>query len=367
MALWRAFIDDSASEDSLFFHDMRPKPIQKMDGTPEENGAISRACAAGIVIVANNDLTSVLREVNSLRWEIKRNYALEGDNPPRLHMRHLWGRKANADKGRNPFYHLSQEDRLEIARKSYILLNDLGKRYRFYTSSAGMSNIETQKDWFEFHSLERSKIDREIIYSRFRNGKHARRFYARATNPTMRIVASLLTLFGQFVQEQSGEGIVRYDTSDASKGFEAEELYEALHDLGWCKDVKEGTHGSQGDECLLQMADLASFYEFRSALDISRGLAELSDPAFSQVVRGLDLCRVPLKETPSEFLALGTHYLAARQFLYQLDADWVNEHLKSPATLVDELHSSASVQQNRGVHLVKETSYQHYLLHGSLP
>lgn len=367
MAIYRAFIDDSGSEDSLFRDDLSPKPIQKMDGGEELRGSVSKASAAGLVVVRGSDLNAVQRELMGLRWDIKRKYKLEGDKPPRLHMRHLWGKKdANTDNGRNPFYHLDERERLNIARKAYQLLSELCKRYDLQVAGGGSLSKETQEGWYRFFHAPEAIICREIIYSRFRSGKHARRFYARITNPTMSTVAELVVAFAQFIKEGSHQGVIRYDTSDASKGFEADEVYDALSSLGWFQGITHSSHGPDADEALLQLADLVSFATFREKLNIARGLPVDGDPAMRQVLQGLEHKVVKLKNPPPPFLSIGVHYLAARQFLHTIDPLWVETHLKSPAQLVAEFQAGGANEQG-GIHIVQKTSYDYYVAHGRLP
>ena len=108
MAIWRAYIDDSSSEGAILNYDFSPKPIQKMDGTKEEDESITRAMSAGLVVVKGANLSAMTRELTSLRREIKDRHKLIGSELPRFHMRHLWGENPNSDEGKNPFAHLSK-------------------------------------------------------------------------------------------------------------------------------------------------------------------------------------------------------------------------------------------------------------------
>lgn len=338
-----------------------------MDGTPEVKGSVSKAAAAGLVIVRGSHLGAIQREVTAFRWDLKRKYKLTGERPPLIHMRHLWGEKeANYDKGRNPFYGLDSRERLQIARRAYSLLADLCTQHDVQVVGAGAPNQETQDLWGEFFHTPVAQTCREIIYCRFQSGKHARRFYARISNPTMSIVAELVTAFSQFINEGGHQGVIRYDTSDASKGFEADEVYDAIGELGWCRSMTHSSHGSEYDETLLQLADLVSFKAFRERLNQARGLPRDGDPAMTEVVRGLQFRRVHLLNPLARHVSIGVHYLAARQFLHGIDPVWVEAHLKTPAELVAEFDAGRA-EEHGGVHIVRQASYDHYVTYGRLP
>lgn len=366
MAIWRAFIDDSASEGAVLKYDFSAKPIQRMDGKKEIDGAISPSMAAGIVVIKGSNLSPLIRELNALRREIRDRYKLSTDYLPVFHMRHLWGETANSDEGKNPFVHLSPQERFQIAKSGYEFLARASERHGLVVSGCSVCTENVQLQWGKFFSNERTIMEKDIIFSRFKSHKRAKQFYNRVLNPAMGLVAELMHLFDEYCHSKDSRGIIKYDSSDASKGFESDELYDVLHQAGMANNISQSSHGVAEDECLLQLADMVSYREFKFALDISRGHNTIVDPNFLRVLGDSQAQYMPISSGAIQEKSLPTHFLSARQFLEGIDPSWVNAHMRTADELAIDMSNGVGESQG-GAHILRDSTVDYYRQHGRLP
>lgn len=329
--------------------------------------------SVGTVLVPDSSLESVLYEWEGFRRRIRRRHFNESDPLPKIHMRHLWGRNARRDNGKNPFTNLNQNQRYRIAEDAYDLLDGLSLRHHVTYASNQSMTLDAQDSVHRFHSSPEGLLDREIIYSRFRRDKIALRFFKLIMNPSMGLVADSIVGFNDYCAKSSDRGLICYDTSEASKGFDSAELFRILQTLGWVTRVEHCSHGPQADENLLQMADLVSFYEFRRGLDIFRGNPGLADPDFSRVPRRITAkWKYPERgNTPEEqsqpLRATMLHYMVGRQFLSAVDQEWVERHLKTPEEFHHDFESASQDSASIGVPIVKSATSEHFRRFGKVP
>lgn len=279
-------------------------------------------------------------------------------------MRHLWGKKARYDEGKNPFFGLSLGDRLDIITAAYELALKLKTDYKGKYIAFDMDVAGSQAGSHPFYTAERQVKDREILYAHF-NKKKVIKFYNLLSHSTMGLVASATMDFSNFCQAANHDGVINYDDSDASKGFDTSDLFSALAEHGWAKRVRYDTHDSETNEALLQLADLITFKTYRQALAAYRGDPEQKNDPFREVSKSLDAVfagQQPVRNTEVvPYEGETVHYQVARMFLHKINPGWVNRHMKTFVELQAEMVNSVD-----GVPLIREASYEEYLRTGTL-
>jgi len=310
-----------------------------MDGSTKLKGMISPITSTGLVAFPSNKCIYIAREWQGFTAEIKRKYKIELAGMPKIHMRYLWGKNSFRDKHKNPFYGMPEIERNLISKEAYELLVRINLREKGHLRVFQSFNIETQEKNFQFFNSQRQLTDRELIYSRFRKGGVAEKFFKLLMHSTMSLISQTTMQFSEEIAVKGDNGIINYDDSDASKGFDAEDLFDAMHDFGFANSIRYGKHGDTLNSCLLQMADLLSFYAYKRALSLHRAEANWEDNEFSKVCPSINehykARNLSQTDDSPSFQAIAMHYLVARRYLATIDSDWVDQHLLTAG----ELHS----------------------------
>lgn len=369
MGIWRAFLDDSGSDGAPLFPDFTKRPIDPMDGTPPQGGLISPITTTGLIAVNTNYCHLINGDLKRFRADIRRRFLDPTDPLPKIHMRQLWNPRH--DGGRNPFFNLSESHRNQIISESYNFLGLIIESYSCLVSQNHANVAASQDRTYQFFNTERQLKEREIIYSRFSKNKVAERFFKLIMHPTMGLVSAATVHLDSFCRSRGHNAIINYDNSDASKGFNTAQLFNVLHEANWAKRVRYDKHDNDTDECLLQLADLASFHAFRSMLTEHRGKLSAKDRTLLRLASGFSAKMGKQRRAVSEFDAVpfqsvAIHYLVGRQHLEAVDKDWVNRHLKTHLELQAEFENNQAMGNQGGIPIVRETSYTQYLANGTI-
>lgn len=362
MGVWRAFLDDSGSDGSPFNPDFTPKAIDPMDGSTKFPGMVSPVTTVALVAFNTNACQQVAADVLRFQRQIQKQYSLSVE--PQIHMRHLWGRKARHDNGKNPFFGMPEIDRVAIATMAYELSAKIKTDYGGIYVSFDTDVVEHQKEALVFYSQPRQIKDREILYAHF-NKKQIIKFYNLLNHSTMGLVSSATMDFNNKCGDRGNIGVINYDDSDASKGFDTSALFSALKQHGWAKHVDYGTHQPKVNSALLQLADLATFRAYRRQLAHFRGDPDQKNDPFKEVSQALaEHFKITAPVVESELLPSegdSVHYLVARNYLESINPKWVNKHMK---TFI-ELQADFCVSLD-GTPLIRDSSYEKYLRDGRL-
>lgn len=336
------FLDDSHSGGRILDKNLNP--------IPTSNDGLKPISNVGGITVHPEHYDELLYDFTSLRRRLGDEIGLT--ELPNFHMRQLWGANPARDKGKNPFVELTKEDRYYWSRQLGELISKYSNVVRAVIYSVNI--IDSQREYSRFFTQTDILLSHRLISAHF--GKGARDYFDIVMNPLPGLIAYSMGIFGEYCEANRFSGTFVYDTTGASKGFDALESYSIARNLGLFKYLDAVRAGNCKDVPELQLADFISYTAHRKYMAEHN---KVIDVGIEKLLHGLDIRfvtwgqsrRHQIMNAHANRTAVMLHYELGIQRLRAIDPQWVADHMLTPLEL---LQAMTGVQESSiGVNVIR--------------
>lgn len=333
------YLDDSHSGGRILDQDFHPILTSKDGLRPITN--------VGGVAIHPKNYDKIVEEFHSLRLKLSKEVG--ANDIVNFHMRQLWGQHPPYDNGKNPFFNLSYERRFYWCRALGELVSRHADSIKSFSYMADI--VEMQNRRSAFYRRNDIYSSNQIILEHFK--KKAKAYFNIILNPLPGLIGYSLALFGEIAEANKFRGIFVYDTSEASKGFDALDSYTIARQEGLLTSVEKVISGTCSSEPLLQLADFISYTQHREIYAKHVGSFDIGLNRLVAGLRfqGVDWSNSPAhssKRTKAAAISTMLHYELRIQQLRILDPNWVEEYMLSPKELMVSL-----LQSDQGVNIIR--------------